>query len=298
MLGWRLFLGPILVALLGGVFYLDAYAGRTAPCLLVLCLLLGIRSSWELVQLLRIRSFEPQMGLVTLCSVAVIASNWYERWRQPAEDIYVREVGALGLPMLVFAISFLLLMLSEAIRYRGPGKSMESLGAELIIVSYVGILISIAAQLRWVAGSDAGYLALGSLVVTTKAGDIGAYFLGRYWGRRKLIERLSPGKTWMGARGALLGAGLGSLAWFEWGAPLFNPDWPRCPWYWALFYGVAIGLVGLVGDLCESLIKRDLGQKDSASLLPGYGGLLDMLDSVIYAAPVAYWLWLILPLGP
>jgi len=60
---------------------------------------------------------------------------------------------------------------------------------------------------------------------------------------------------------------------------------------------VVIGFEGLVGDLCESLIKRDVGQKDSAPLLPGFGGLLDILDSVIYAAPAAYVLWLLLPLA-
>lgn len=298
MLRWRLIFGPILVAVFGGVFYLDAHAGASAPFLLVLCLLLGARSSWELTALLRIRSFEPQRALVMICSLLVIASNWFERLLSPNTDLHPRSLAALGPVMLTFSLCFLVLILSEAIRYRRPGQSMESLGAELIIVSYVGVLLSVAAQLRWVAGADAGYLALGSLVVTTKAGDIGAYFFGKYWGRQKLIERLSPGKTWMGARGALIGASIGSLAWFELGAQMFNPNWPRCEWYWSLIFGLAIGLVGLVGDLCESLIKRDLGSKDSASLLPGFGGLLDILDSVVYAAPVAYVLWLVLPFKP
>ena len=105
--------------------------------------------------------------------------------------------------MLVFSLSFLVLFFSEAMRYQHPGKSMESLGAELLILCYVGILFSFTVQLRWVAWTEAGYLALGSLVVAAKGGDIGAYFLGKFWGRRKLIERLSPGKTRMGARGAL-----------------------------------------------------------------------------------------------
>ncbi|MFO1023473.1 MAG: phosphatidate cytidylyltransferase [Planctomycetales bacterium] len=69
------------------------------------------------------------------------------------------------------------------------------------------------------------------------------------------------------------------------------------PWFFALCYGFCLGVIGLIGDLCESLIKRDLGKKDSASLFPGFGGLLDILDSVIYSAPVAYLLWIIFPLG-
>ena len=286
---WRLTLGPILIAALGLLFYADAQLGRTAPLMLGLCVFLCIRAAWELVQLFRIRSFEMQTVLVVTGSTLVVLANWAERLLHPGEDLHVRSLAALGPAMLV-----LVLMLGEAIRYQKPGQSMESLGAELLTVSYVGILLSLTAQLRWVVGADAGYLALGSLVVATKMGDIGALFFGKFWGRRKLIERLSPGKTWMGARGALVGAGLGSVAWFELG-PWFNPAWPHYAWYWSLPFGLAIGVVGLIGDLCESLIKRDLGKKDSAALLPGFGGLLDLLDSVLYAAPVAYVFWLLMP---
>jgi len=294
---WRLILGPLMILALAGVFYLDALAGRSAPLLLLLALAMGLRGTWELVELLRVRSFEPQAGLVMLCSALVILSNWYGRvWT--SADVHVRDVGALGPALLVFALAFLVLLMSEALRYQQPGRSMESLGAEVLAVAYVGILLSLTVQLRWVAGADAGYFALGSLVVAAKSGDIGAYFLGKFFGRRKLIERLSPGKTRMGARGAIIGAAIGSYVWFEWVSRLFNPDWPRCPWYWALFFGAAIGVVGLMGDLCESLMKRDVGKKDSAPLLPSFGGLLDIIDSVIYAAPVAYVLWLALPLGP
>jgi phosphatidate cytidylyltransferase len=155
----------------------------------------------------------------------------------------------------------------------------------------------VTAQLRWVAGTQAGYLALGSLVIAAKSGDIGAYTLGRLFGRRKMVPRLSPGKTWMGGLGALLGAAAGSWAWLTWGTPLFNSAWQAPAWYWSVLYGAIIGVVGLIGDLCESLIKRDVGQKDSAALLPGFGGLLDLLDSVLYAGPVAYVLWLVLPLA-
>jgi phosphatidate cytidylyltransferase len=183
------------------------------------------------------------------------------------------------------------------VRYREPGQSMETLGAELIAVAYVGLLISVTAQLRWVAGADAGYLVLGSLVIAAKGGDIMAYTFGRLWGRRKMVPILSPGKTWMGAVGAVVGSGFGGWAWLHWGTPLFNADWEPCNSAVAIFYGVTIGVVGLIGDLCESLIKRDVGKKDAAPLLPGFGGLLDLLDSVLYAGPVAYLLWQILPLA-
>ncbi len=168
---------------------------------------------------------------------------------------------------------------------------------EILGVCYLGLLLAVTAQLRWVAGAQAGYYVLGSLVIAAKSGDIGAYTLGRLFGKRKMIPRLSPGKTWMGFWGALGGAALGAWAWLSFAAPLFGESVKPPPAGWALFYGVILGLVGLVGDLCESLIKRDAGQKDSAALFPGFGGLLDLLDSVLYAGPVAYVLWLLLPLA-
>ena len=112
-----------------------------------------------------------------------------------------------------------------------------------------------------------------------------------------MVPLLGRGKTWMGAVGAVVGSGFGGWAWLHWGTPLFNADWEPCNSAIAIFYGVTIGVVGLIGDLCESLIKRDVGKKDAALLLPGFGGLLDLLDSVLYAGPVAYLLWQILPLA-
>jgi phosphatidate cytidylyltransferase len=293
---WRLILGPVLIATVVVAFVIDYKIGRVGWPLLVFTLALCIRSTSELVHLLSTRSFVPQMILVNVCSAAIIFSNWFERILSRDRDIHVGSVYALGPVLLTFSLVLLVLLFSQALRYRKPGQSMESLGAEIFIVSYVGILLSMTAQLRWVAGAEHGYFALGSLLAVTKCGDIGAYFVGKAFGRRKLIERLSPGKTRAGAVGAICGAALGSLFWFDVLAPRINSTWQSGPFYYSLIYGICIGVVGLVGDLCESLIKRDVGQKDSASIIPGFGGLLDILDSVIYSAPVAYLLWLVLPL--
>jgi phosphatidate cytidylyltransferase len=295
-LRWRLILGPFLAAGLACLMAVDAYTGRSAWGLLVLATLISIRATWELSSLFRVRSFEIQTWLVQLGSLSVLSANWLERIANHSTDLFVRQSGALGPCMLAFALVFLVLLWSEAVRFQRPGNSMESLGAEIFIVAYVGILLSMTVQLRWVAGADMGLVALGSLVVTAKCGDIGAYFLGKFFGRRKLIERLSPGKTWMGACGAILGAMVGALIWFAGIAPFMNAKAQSVNWLWASVFGIAIGIVGLLGDLCESLIKRDTGKKDSAALLPEFGGLLDLIDSVIYAAPVAYLLWIVLPL--
>jgi phosphatidate cytidylyltransferase len=133
------------------------------------------------------------------------------------------------------------------------------------------------------------------MLIATKMGDVGAYTFGRLFGRRKMAPQLSPGKTWAGFGGALAGGALGGWAWLTVGSGLFAAGLAAPPAWWSLSYGLVLGFVGLVGDLCESLIKRDMGQKDAAALMPGFGGLLDLLDSILFAGPVAYCLWNWLP---
>lgn len=292
---WRLLLGPVLIAGLAGIFTADAWSGPAAPILCLLAVGLAWRGAWELSRLFRTRNFQVQTWLACSGSIVIVLANWWERWRATS-DLHVRDPAALGPTMLVFTLVLLGLMFNQAMRYRSPGHSMESLGGEILIVSYIGVLLSLTTQLRWVAGTAAGYVALGSVVMSVKSGDIGAYFIGKTFGRRKLVPALSPGKTWEGAGGALLGAMLGSLLWFRVLAGWIDPHGFHGASWAPLLYGAILGIVGLAGDLCESLMKRDLGQKDSGQLLPEFGGLLDILDSVLYAAPVGYLLWLFLPL--
>jgi phosphatidate cytidylyltransferase len=122
-------------------------------------------------------------------------------------------------------------------------------------------------------------------------GDTGAYTLGRLMGRHKMAPRLSPGKTWEGAAGAALFAVFGSWAVFNLIGRMLNSH--RAPlesWRWIVF-GLVVGIAGLLGDLAESLLKRDAGRKDSSPWMPGFGGMLDLLDSILFAAPVAYLCW-------
>jgi phosphatidate cytidylyltransferase len=115
------------------------------------------------------------------------------------------------------------------------------------------------------------------LILLVISADIGAYFAGRRWGRRKLAPRVSPGKTWEGALGGLALVGL--VAWG--GAAYFGLA--ALP---TLGFGVLVGIFSIVGDLTESMFKRAAGLKDSGALLPGHGGLLDRIDSVTAAAPL------------
>lgn len=296
MLIWRLTVSAMLIPAVIGLFWLDARQGPSAPILFALVIGLALRGANELVDLLWTRSFTPNRVLVCICSVLVASASWYGRFGHMPIRI-PDEGNSLAQVMLAYSLSVLALFALAAYRYREPGRSMETLGAELLIVSYIGALLGVATQLRWVAGDSAGYLVIGSLVVVTKGGDVGAYFLGRMFGKRKMTPLLSPGKTWAGGGGALFGSALSSVLWFTFAPQFFDSRWASPEWYWAAIYGLILGAVGLVGDLCESLIKRDVGKKDSAVLLPGFGGLLDILDSILYSSPVAYVLWKALPLA-
>jgi phosphatidate cytidylyltransferase len=130
------------------------------------------------------------------------------------------------------------------------------------------------------------------ILLVVKATDIGAYFGGRLFGRHKLIVWLSPGKTWEGLIcGLALAAAVGTVF-----AMLMGPVDPSAPatglvWWKGLLFGIVIGGVGQLGDLLESLMKRDAEVKDSGSLVPGFGGVLDIIDSPLLAAPFAYLLF-------
>jgi phosphatidate cytidylyltransferase len=292
MLFWRFVMSVVLIAAAVGAFAIDHRFGDAAPVFFLVTVTIALRSTWELFDMLRTRSFEPHLGIcATLCFITV-SVNWLPRIipdeLQPKGDVN---------PILVaYALAVLVLFVNRAARYLSPGKAMETLGAELIILSYVGVLISFTAQLRWVATSQLSFLPLGSLIVVTKAGDVFAYTFGRLFGRSKMAPALSPGKTWAGAIGALVGAAIGAWIWFQFATPWFSDQHTAGPVWSLALYGVVIGVMGLMGDLCESLIKRDVGRKDSATLFPGFGGLLDVIDSVIFAGPVAYLMWVFLPL--
>lgn len=245
--------------------------------------------------LLRTRSFYPRFWLCCTGALVIVASTWLKPWGVGVTE--AAELSYLGPTMLAFSLVVMVLFLVSAINFEEPGQSMETLSSEILIIVYIGVFLSMTAQLRWVAGAEAGYLVLGSLIVVTKGGDIGAYTLGRLFGRKKLSPKLSPGKTWWGARGAVLFSAFFAWLWLTYMPGLFDETWNPCPWPLAVLYGIVIGTVGMVGDLCESLIKRDVGKKDSSTLMPGFGGILDVLDSILYTGPVAYLFWSLFPMA-
>jgi phosphatidate cytidylyltransferase len=229
--------------------------------------------------------------------------------------VHASYLGVFTVRPAVWAL-LVLLMMAASIWLRGvEGKPLASVSTTLLGVVYTAGLLSFGYAIRYhdtVAGYDlvaAKHLALGPLgvrippggvllifpLVVTWASDIGAFFVGRAIGGRKLIPAVSPGKTVSGAIGGLVASMLVALL-FARTVLVPVASLGFTPWG-ALLFGGLISIAAQVGDLFESLIKREGGVKDSSRIIPGHGGILDRFDSLIFVLPVAYLLlgWLPFP---
>jgi phosphatidate cytidylyltransferase len=188
--------------------------------------------------------------------------------------------GGLSLSLLVYCA------------FRSPvERVMADASASIFCLLYVGLTLIALPALR---EQTNGPSLVAFLLCVVWAGDIFALYVGRAWGRLKLAPALSPNKTWEGALGSLAGSLLaaGGLLGLE---HLFTTQWdkvwlsyPENLWYW-MGLAVLVNVAAQVGDLVESALKRSAGVKDSGSLLPGHGGVLDRIDALLFAAPVLWY---------
>jgi phosphatidate cytidylyltransferase len=167
-----------------------------------------------------------------------------------------------------------------------PKRSLEdtvpAAAGTLLGAVYMGALGGTIAALLLVAPQDKGAFRVLLLLAIIMASDTAAFFVGHAVGRHRLAPALSPGKTIEGALGGVCGGVLGALALRAWGLP-------ELPLRDAVGLGVLVSVMGIMGDLDESLLKRWAGVKDSGTLFPGHGGMLDRLDSLLFGAPVLYY---------
>jgi phosphatidate cytidylyltransferase len=278
MLKNRLLFGILMTLLFTGIVIFDGWLDNsftisisdnkhvqgTIFCILIF--LIAIPANIELSQLAsakNIKIFVP----VSIIGSILLAGSCY--WSQFGE--FDQAHFLIFLLLFIFLIIFLFQYLCF-----GTSSVIANCGANYFVILYLGILSYFAVAIR----IKFGLWPLLMYIFVVKSTDIGAYTAGSLFGKHKFSPKISPGKTWEGLAGGLAGSILVAIG-FAAGFGIM--DWPM-----AIVFGICLAFIGQLGDLMESMIKRDAQQKDSANIVPGFGGILDIIDSPLAAAPFAY----------
>jgi phosphatidate cytidylyltransferase len=241
-------------------FLLLVHFGSPSHFALLVSLAIGL-GAWEFSRLCPAGT-DPGLSLLTVVGALAWHAGVISTW------------GVAGVGAGVAAVAFLRVVRDPA-EFRGA-----LLQAAWIVLwtAYVGGLLSFASPLR---ALPEGRQLIYFLAFTTWAGDVGAFYIGSRFGQHLLAPRTSPRKTVEGALGGMATSMVVAIAGSPW-------IWPRLFWSEAAVIGLLLAAVGILGDLCESAMKRGAGVKDSGDLIPGHGGILDRLDSLMFACPVLY----------
>ncbi len=186
-----------------------------------------------------------------------------------------------GWELFFMVLAFLVLFILQ-LRRQDSSQAIVGISTALFGIFYVSWCFSFLIKLRFLTGPQLPLSPwpLAYVILVTKSGDMGAYAIGSIFGRHTLIRRISPSKTWEGVFGGVLFSLIVAAG--------FKPAFPSVELSHLLTLGGLLGVLGQLGDLSESMIKRDCQVKDSGNLLPGMGGILDVLDSLLFAAPIGY----------
>lgn len=228
---------------------------------------------------------EDRRAALVLGGIACLVFYWVDPLALAATGIESRtaiKFAGIGGTTLTLFFAVVVPMLFFLFRFRDIPSVAQRIVATITGIVYAGFLTTYLAKLKLFGslGGVGGDFVLIVLLIAWIA-DTGGYFAGRFLGKTKLYEAVSPKKTWAGAVGGLAGSVLGVAA-----LKLITADFLT----WADVFLLAIpgGILGQMGDLAESLIKRSTGVKDSGALLPGHGGILDRIDAVLFIAPYVY----------
>ncbi len=276
------------------------YGGAALAALLAITAAIA---AWEFFRLARASGLTPidDAGIIIAGLTPLVVHARFLHLYEPDASIGIVSLASIAM----------LLVVTLAIWLRGvTGKPIGAVSATVFGAAYTGGMLSFAYAIRYheyafapaavTLGGRSFAVASGGLLLllpllATWASDTGAYAAGRTMGRHKLIPSVSPGKTVEGAIGGLLASVLVSWALTRW---LLRPA-AHLDFRWApvgvIVFGVVVSGVAQVGDIAESLLKRDAGAKDSSTLIPGHGGVLDRVDSLLFVLPVSYVLfgWLL-----
>jgi len=312
MLWQRLFFGAILIAALIGLIHADDTISESsfasdAPAVLqhigiVRCdglivtgvlMVLIVLGTLELHRLITTAGHAPLLGWPIGVNIVLLLTPFFAT-NGPLSDKTAMHVTDHQYTLIFIIVAFFGTALLTAARRKTQGAA-GILAATMLLVLYPGLLAPFILRLRLYGPPGAAWWLL-IFIATVKICDIGAYFTGMACGRRKLIPWLSPGKTVEGLAGGVALSILFAVGVYGWASQFADPDssiramFPSLPF--AAGFGAIMALIGQAGDLLESLIKRDAGAKDSAAAVPAFGGVMDILDSLLPAAPLAYWMLL------
>ena len=255
------------------------FCGWDTGCLLLIAFF-GLAGQWEFYRAQEEKGHKvfKQSGL--FCGALIFANSWYFLIANPGHAGFVHFGVELVLVFSLLGAFIRLVVVPET--HREP---ITTAALTLLGLLYVPFLFNFVALLAFLPGNvEENRFLLIYLLAVTKFSDVGAYVIGSLFGRHKLIPRISPGKTWEGFAGAMLTSlgisiGLTHLMGQRVEAISFNDS---------IILGLLLPLVSVVGDLAESVVKRDASIKDSGRSIPGIGGELDLIDSILFTAPVLF----------
>ncbi len=236
---------------------------------------LGLREFYSLVEkrgLVCFKVFGILGGLLLMVSAFFYLSGDLRRAPAKANDFETS-----------FVIIFVLGLCVRQFVSKKNTAGIIAISTTLFGLMYVPWLLNFIQKINFFPGVDGRYYVL-YFILVTKFSDSGAYVVGSLIGRHKMIPRISPGKTWEGFAGAIVVAAGASFLFSYWAGPRLVGMTP----IHSIILGVLLAATAVIGDLIESLFKREAGVKDSGTLFPGMGGILDLLDSLLFNAPLMY----------
>jgi phosphatidate cytidylyltransferase len=230
--------------------------------LTTLIIALIVLAAFEVARVLRGAGLAVHADVLVVASVAMLVGT------------HVAGFTGLAVGAVVLVVAALLRSLAQ----RGRTDVVGTVGRTTLFGLWLGGLASFAVLLRALESGSAAVLLV---IIAAAAGDVFAYVVGSLVGRHRIAPSVSPNKTWEGLAGGVGAAAIvGALV-----LPMLVPDAAVTT---GALLGALVALAAFLGDLCESLVKRDLGVKDLGSVLPGHGGVLDRVDGILFALPVGY----------
>jgi phosphatidate cytidylyltransferase len=258
-----------------------AFSGYELAFYALICVF-GLIALWEFYGMLDHRSLPNFKVTGMICGTVMLVGSFYYFAKIGPAQSYDFETAVL----LFFLLTVFARQMFARLRHDEP---LQTMAYTLFGLLYVLWLFNFVTKIVYVmprssSGAVTGQFYVLYLIAVTKFSDMGAYLTGSVIGRHLMIPHISAKKTWEGFFGALVFALLCSLALFK----LMPGHLSALTWTHATILGLLLGFAAVIGDLAESIIKRSTGVKDSGNLLPGIGGALDLLDSLLFTAPLLF----------